>query len=97
MDLLGVVTNVGALGSVKRKSDQSELQRRDITLLDQRCAPRLLARMHMYDWGSVHWGHRLLCVIRLRGRCQFCRQPHEMKSQGQARSCLQLLAGRGIY
>lgn len=36
VDLLGVVTTVGTLGSVKRKSDQSELQRRDITLLDQR-------------------------------------------------------------
>lgn len=41
VDLLGVVINVGALGSVKRKSDQSELQRRDITLLDQRCMPGL--------------------------------------------------------
>lgn len=38
MDLLGVVTVVGQLGSVKRKSDQSELQRRDVTLTDQRCA-----------------------------------------------------------
>jgi Replication protein A OB domain len=36
VDLLGVVTTVGPLGSVKRKSDQSELQRRDITLLDSR-------------------------------------------------------------
>ena len=36
IDLLGVVTSVGPLGSVKRKSDNSELSRRDITLLDQR-------------------------------------------------------------
>ena len=34
--MMGVVTNVGQLGSVKRKSDNSELSRRDITLLDQR-------------------------------------------------------------
>jgi hypothetical protein len=38
VDLLGVVTAAGPLGSVKRKSDQSELQRRDITLLDHRWA-----------------------------------------------------------
>ena len=38
--MMGVVTDVGQLGSVKRKSDNSELSRRDITLLDQR-------------WGSV--------------------------------------------
>ncbi|KAL3141009.1 hypothetical protein ABBQ32_005523 [Trebouxia sp. C0010 RCD-2024] len=34
IDLMGVVTDVGQLGSVKRKSDNSELSRRDITLLD---------------------------------------------------------------
>ena len=39
IDMMGVVTNVGQLGSVKRKSDNSELSRRDITLLDQRLAP----------------------------------------------------------
>lgn len=43
VDLLGVVTTVGPLGSVKRKSDQSELQRRDITLLDSRWPIRNLA------------------------------------------------------
>lgn len=36
IDMMGVVTSVGQLGSVKRKSDNSELPRRDITLLDQR-------------------------------------------------------------
>ena len=36
IDMMGVVTSVGQLGSVKRKSDSSELSRRDITLLDQR-------------------------------------------------------------
>ncbi len=34
--MMGVVTSVGQLGSVKRKSDNSELSRRDVTLLDQR-------------------------------------------------------------
>ena len=36
-DVLAVVTAVGPLGSIKRKSDQSELIRRDITLLDSTC------------------------------------------------------------
>ena len=40
IDMMGVVTNVGQLGSVKRKSDSSELSRRDVTLLDQRCGSR---------------------------------------------------------
>lgn len=38
IDIMGIVTQVGPLGSVKRKSDNSELSRRDITLLDQRYA-----------------------------------------------------------
>ena len=38
VDLLGVVTEVKPLGSVKRKSDQAELSRRDLTLVDQRWA-----------------------------------------------------------
>ena len=38
VDVCGVVTAVGAAGTVKRKSDQAELQRRDMTLVDQRCA-----------------------------------------------------------
>jgi len=36
-DVLAVVTTVGPLGSIKRKSDQSELIRRDVTLLDSTC------------------------------------------------------------
>ena len=40
VDVVGVALSVGPLGSVKRKSDQSELTRREITLLDQRRAPR---------------------------------------------------------
>ena len=36
IDMMGIVTSVGQLGSVKRKSDNSELSRRDVTLLDQR-------------------------------------------------------------
>jgi len=34
IDLVGVVTAVGAAGSIKRKSDSSELQRRDVTIAD---------------------------------------------------------------
>ncbi len=37
VNVLGVVQTTGAIGSVKRKSDMSELLRRDITLVDQRC------------------------------------------------------------
>ena len=35
VDILAVVTAVGDLGSIKRKSDGGELQRRDLTLLDE--------------------------------------------------------------
>ena len=35
VDIVGVVTAVGALGSVKRKTDATELARRDVTLVDQ--------------------------------------------------------------
>lgn len=35
VDLLGIVISVGQLGSVKRKNDQSELSRRDITIVDR--------------------------------------------------------------
>ncbi len=38
VDVIGVVTEVKPLGSVKRKTDQVELSRRDITLVDQGCA-----------------------------------------------------------
>ena len=55
--MMGVVTNVGQLGSVKRKSDNSELSRRDITLLDQRYnffASVALSKQHWYDaWESA--------------------------------------------
>ena len=36
VDIVGVVVDVKPLGSVKRKTDQMELSRRDITVLDQR-------------------------------------------------------------
>ncbi|GAX77044.1 hypothetical protein CEUSTIGMA_g4491.t1 [Chlamydomonas eustigma] len=35
VDVMGVVVALGPLGSVKRKSDNSDLQRRDVTLVDQ--------------------------------------------------------------
>ena len=34
VDVVGVVTSVGPLGSVKRKSDDADLQRRNLTLVD---------------------------------------------------------------
>jgi len=37
IDLIGIVTSVQPLGSVKRKSDSSELSRRDLTLVDSAC------------------------------------------------------------
>lgn len=37
VDLIGVVTSVGQVGSVKRKTDQTELSRRDITMVDRSC------------------------------------------------------------
>jgi replication factor A1 len=37
VDVVGLVTSIGALGSVKRSRDGSELARRDVTLVDQRC------------------------------------------------------------
>ena len=33
---MGVVVGLGTLGSIKRKSDNSDVQRRDVTLVDQR-------------------------------------------------------------
>lgn len=36
VDIMGIVTSTGQLGSVKRKSDSSEVPRRDVTLVDQR-------------------------------------------------------------
>ena len=36
VDLIGVVAQAGPIGSVKRKADNSELLRRDVTLTDQR-------------------------------------------------------------
>ena len=34
VDICGVVTSVGELGAVRRKSDNSEVQRRDVTIVD---------------------------------------------------------------
>ncbi len=35
VDIMGVATTVGPLGSVKRSRDGTELARRDVTLVDQ--------------------------------------------------------------
>jgi hypothetical protein len=36
VDVLGVVTHCGQLGTIKRKADNSELPRRDVTIADSR-------------------------------------------------------------
>lgn len=36
VDVLGVILSLGTLGSVKKKSDNTDLQRRDVTLADKR-------------------------------------------------------------
>lgn len=36
VDIMGVVTSCGSLGTIKRKADQTELPRRDVTLADSR-------------------------------------------------------------
>lgn len=46
-DVVGVAISVGPLGSVKRKSDQAELTRREITLLDKSCKT-----VRLTLWGS---------------------------------------------
>ena len=51
VDICGIVTSVGSLGSVKRKSDSSELSRRDITLVD-----RGLKTVNVTLWGSLAEG-----------------------------------------
>jgi replication factor A1 len=35
IDVLGVITSVGTIGSIKRKADNSDVTRRDITLADK--------------------------------------------------------------
>lgn len=66
IDLMGVVTDVGQLGSVKRKSDNSELSRRDITLLDTRCSTPLpvsvLAIGSNFPW-DIHASAVFHCLI----------------------------------
>ena len=53
-DVLAVVTTVGPLGSIKRKSDQSELIRRDVTLLDSTCG---IIAIHMMAFPMLRLIH----------------------------------------
>lgn len=53
VDVIGVVTEVKPLGSVKRKTDQVELSRRDITLVDQGCARVAGRECKQRCYGSV--------------------------------------------
>lgn len=54
VDVMGVVTQVAALGTVKRKADQSEIARRDVTIVDKRCVEiQQLARAQHVCWIEV--------------------------------------------
>lgn len=60
VDLLGVVTATGPLGSIKRQRDNTEVPRRDLTLADQRCAQPLercdILRTYGRQWlNSAIW------------------------------------------
>ena len=37
VDVIGIVKEVGAIGSIKRKTDGSDVARRDVTIVDKRC------------------------------------------------------------
>lgn len=51
IDLLGVVSSASALGSIKRKTDGSEISRRDLTLVDQS-----LKTVTLTLWGATAEG-----------------------------------------
>lgn len=53
-DVIAIVKDAQDLGSVKRKSDGTDLPRRDITLVDQRCW--LLGA----TWADAQFPHFLL-------------------------------------
>ena len=42
IDLIGIVTTVGPVGSVKRRKDGSEAARRDLTFADQTCVAAIM-------------------------------------------------------
>ena len=46
MDVLGVVTNVGTMRSIKRKNDGTEFFCRDITIADAGWAPHTWRPLH---------------------------------------------------
>ena len=46
VDVLGVVTSVGAMRSIKRKNDGTEFFCRDITIADAGCAARMWRPLH---------------------------------------------------
>jgi len=55
VDILGVVTEVRPLGSVKRKTDQVELSRRDVTLVDKRWAQSHKREEHGRACRAARW------------------------------------------
>lgn len=56
VDIIGVATQVNPLGSVKRKADQTELPRRDITLVD---ATRKSVNVTLWGEMATDFGARL--------------------------------------
>jgi hypothetical protein len=60
IDLVGVVTSVGAAGSIKRKSDSSELQRRDVTIAD---SSYVLCMLGCVWWYSSLYNEEFTCFV----------------------------------
>jgi replication factor A1 len=61
VDVLGVVTSVGELGSVRRKSDQTEIQRRNITLVDETMKT---VELTLWNALAVEQGEQLATMVR---------------------------------
>lgn len=68
VDLCGIITSVGPPGSIKRKADNTELPKRDVTLVDRGCRS-----VNVTLWGDNatgvgallegQEGHVLLCTV----------------------------------
>jgi replication factor A1 len=68
VDLCGIITSVGVPGSIKRKADNTELPKREVTLVDRGCKSVTLTL-----WGTNasgvgaqldgQEGHVLICTV----------------------------------
>ena len=68
VDVVAIVTSVGELGSVRRKSDNAEIQRRDVVLLDE---TKKTVSLTLWNQLAVEQGEQLATmdapVVALRG------------------------------